>query len=533
MKRIFTIINYLLLVSFIIFSFLACQNKNSMEEQQFLPTEITVKEDKFIDNYGREIILNGINVVSKSKSQGYIPEGGSELYKNLKKWGVNSIRLIIIWDRLEPEPGIYNEDYLNEIDELVELAKQNDLHVVLDMHQDLFSVKYSDGAPEWATLDEGKTHTTGAIWSDAYMMSEAVQTSFDNFWLNKNVTDGIGLQDHYAALWKHIAKRYANNSTIIGYDIMNEPFPGSTAIESTMILLNAYGQLIYSLTGEVLTEKDLIDMWGDEKKRMEALDILSTKENYHQVISQLFELNSTFEITKLQPFYQKVSNAIRTVDENHILFLEHSYYGNTGVLSSISRVSLSDGKPDPLVAYAPHGYDLVTDTESVSSASNERVAYIYGQIKLKGEQLNMPIWLGEWGAFYKSTSSAPVAKDATNLIEKHLFGNAYWSYFKGIENVPYFQKALLRPYPMATNGKLISYSNNTDNSEFSMEWQENGTNDEPTIIYVPHISKIQKEDLVKLKAAKIQKIIDSDAGYFLIPSVKKKEKRNLSLHFNL
>lgn len=58
-------------------------------------------------------------------------------------------------DRLEPEPGVYNEDYLKEIDERIQWAEQNNLFVVLDMHQDLFSVKYSDGAPEWATLDEG------------------------------------------------------------------------------------------------------------------------------------------------------------------------------------------------------------------------------------------------------------------------------------------------------------------------------------------------------------------------------------------
>ena len=57
------------------------------------------------------------------------------------------------------------------------------------MHQDLYSVLYADGAPKWATLTEGKPHKTGDIWSEAYMLSEAVQNAFDNFWANTSVSN--------------------------------------------------------------------------------------------------------------------------------------------------------------------------------------------------------------------------------------------------------------------------------------------------------------------------------------------------------
>lgn len=524
------IMNFCNLILFL-FIFLGCKSNSQslLNNKLILPTSITVYGDQFVDNLGRQVVLNGINIVSKSKEEGYIFQSGPELYENLQKWGVNCIRFIIIWDRLEPEPGVFNEDYLKEIDERIKWAGENNVFVVLDMHQDLYSVKYSDGAPEWATLDEGKTHTTGAIWSDAYMMSEAVQTSFDNFWLNKPASDGIGIQDHYAALWKHIAKRYANNKTIIGYDIMNEPFPGSSALQSTMVLLTAYGQLHYKLTGEILSEEQLVAMWGDEKNRMEALKILSTEENYHYVFSQLFDLNKEFETKQLQPMYQKVSNAIRAVDSQHILFLEHSYYGNTGVGSSIERVSLADGTQDPFVAYAPHGYDLVTDTDNVALASNERVAYIYNQIKKKGEALKMPVWLGEWGAFYGNSKSViPVAKSAIALIEENLFGNAYWSYDPGTENLSYFKDVLVRSYPVSVNGELINYRNDFEISSFTMEWNESIENKAPTIVYVPQLSKIKNENSV---AFEIQKIKDSDAGYVIIPSNQKGDKRELTLLF--
>lgn len=441
MKKLQT---FLFLFSLILF-FPACQSK---QEANPVPTSITVQGNRFVDNLGRQVILNGINVVSKKKEEGYIFKGGEDFYANLAKWGFNSIRFIIIWDRLEPKPGVYNEEYLKEIDQRIQWAGDNGIFVILDMHQDLFSVKYSDGAPDWATLDEGKSHQTGAIWSDAYMLSEAVQTAFDNFWNNKPASDGVGVQDHYANLWKHIAKRYANNPTVIGYDIMNEPFVGSVGAMAMPALLHGYGKLVYSLTGRIMEEEELVNVWGGEESRTEALKLLSTKENYGPVIDALTEINYQFETTKLQTMYQKVASAIREVDQNHVLFLEHSYFSNMGVKSGIERVELADGTPDPLVAYAPHCYDLVTDTKDAAAAQSERVEFIFNRIKQKGEQLNMPVWLGEWGAYYShSEAIVPVAQYAVGLIEKNLFGQAYWSYDPGTENMEYFKNALLRVIP--------------------------------------------------------------------------------------
>ncbi len=506
----------------------ACEKIQKENEQTILPTQITVKGDKFVDNNGRHVILNGINVVNKSKKDDYLFEGGAEFYANLKKWGFNSIRLVIIWDGLEPEPGVYNETYLKAIDQRIQWAADNDLFVILDMHQDLFSLKYSDGAPIWATLDEGKPHTEGAIWSDAYMLSEAVQTAFDNFWANKPAPDGVGVQDHYANLWKHIAQRYANNPTVIGYDIMNEPFPGTAAQHAMPAMLEAYAKVIYSLTGKMLTEEELEQTWGEADKRTEALKILSTKDNYAPVIDALYDSNREFESTHLQAMYQKVSRAIREVDTTHILFLEHSYFSNTGVKSSIERVLLADGTPDPLVAYAPHGYDLVTDTEAAAAANSERVAFIYERIREKGQQLGMPIWLGEWGAYYShSEGIVPVARYAVSLIEEHLLGNAYWSYDSGSEKLDYFQQALLRPYPAYTSGNLLRYQYNHTTQQFLMEWEEHQEKvKSPTVIYIPRLSELKEA-----ASYQIEKIAHSDAAWILIPTEGKGNKRKLVLQF--
>ena len=373
-------LTFLILTGINISLFTSCQNAKNTEKINVNPSEITVRGDRFIDNHGREVILNGINVVSKNKEEGYRVQGGPDFYANLKKWGFNSIRFIIIWDGLEPEPGVYNEDYLKEIDKRIKWAGENGLFVILDMHQDLFSVKYADGAPEWGTLDEGKEHITGDVWSDAYMMSPAVQTAFDNFWANKPAPDSLGVQDHYANLWKHLAERYANNPTVIGYDLMNEPFPGSQALKVMPAILKAYGELVYERTGKRQSMEQLAETWSNVEKRTEALKLLNNKKDFAKVIDALQPLAHSFETEKLQPFYEKIARAIRKVDTTKTLFLEHSYYGNMGVKSSIERTTLPNGEPDPLVAYAPHGYDLVTDTENAADASASRVAFIYNRI---------------------------------------------------------------------------------------------------------------------------------------------------------
>jgi endoglycosylceramidase len=407
---------------------------------------IKIEGQKFVDADGRHIIFKGINYISKSKNEKYLPPHGPEIFQQFSKWGFNCIRLGIIWDGLEPEPGNYNEEYLLEIDKRIQWAGENGIYVFLDMHQDLFGSKFSDGAPDWATLDEGLPHYTGAVWSDSYLISLAVQTAFDNFWKNAPAPDGIGLQDHYANLWKHIAKRYASNSTVIGYDIMNEPFMGSQANEVMPKMLMAYAQVLVEETGqEPPSVEELAAIWGAEESRTEALNFIASKERFSKVVDAVYELNADFEKNQLQPFYQKVADAIREVDKKHILFLEHSYFSNTGVSSAIEPTKMADGSTDPLVAYAAHGYDLVVDTKEVENPSYERVEFIFERINETGKRMNVPVMIGEWGAFSgKSDKMVETALQVVNIFEKFSFSNTYWAYYDGIGDEPYFQKAIVR-----------------------------------------------------------------------------------------
>lgn len=482
---------------------------------------LQIEGNHFVDSHGRQVILNGINYISKSPEENYMRSDDPELFRVFRDEGINVLRLGIIWDGLEPEPGQYNEAYLEEIDKRIEWAAENDIYVFLDMHQDLYSVKYGDGAPEWATLDEDLPHVTGDVWSDAYLMSPAVQTSFDNFWNNTPAEDGVGIQDRFAQLWRHIAERYAENETIIGYDIFNEPFIGSDAQYVMPILLTAFAGVYAEETGVILSEEELGAMWADVDQRLEVLKFLEDRDRFAAVVDELYDFHAKFDHEKLQPMYQRVADAIREVDTNHFLLLEHGYFSNMGVLSAIEPVRRKDGTVDPGVVYAAHGYDLVVDTEGAEDPSYDRVDFIFDRIHETGQRMNVPVLVGEWGAYYTDSEGlVEPAQQIVEIFEKYHFGQTYWSYYDGVRDAPYYQKALLRSYPASVAGELISYGNSEEGPGRYFEWKEDLSITEPTLIYLPDVDAISIEE-IKDSAGKnaemeIQKL-GARAGYLVVP----------------
>ncbi|HYY23139.1 MAG TPA: hypothetical protein VE780_14800, partial [Thermoleophilaceae bacterium] len=55
----------------------------------------------------------------------------------------------------------------------------------------------------------------------------ALIRAFDRFWANSPGPGGVGLQDRLAAAWRHVAARFSSERRLVGYDLLNEPWPGS------------------------------------------------------------------------------------------------------------------------------------------------------------------------------------------------------------------------------------------------------------------------------------------------------------------
>ena len=181
------------------------------------------------DADGRSAVLRGANLSGHHKWAPYVSFHQPEDYVRLRAdWGLNSIRFLMVWAAIEPEPGVYDEAYLDEVALRLQWAREAGLLVVLDMHQDLYGEGFigGDGAPPW-TCDAA--HYDAFVPRDPWFLGyqdENVIACVDGFWTSE------ALQASYAAAWRHVAARFAAEPAVIGFDVMNEPHWGSYSIWS-------------------------------------------------------------------------------------------------------------------------------------------------------------------------------------------------------------------------------------------------------------------------------------------------------------
>ncbi len=452
---------------------------------------LEVRDGRFVDHSGRHVILHGINIEEKSRARDYISWHGPEDYARMRQWGFNCIRFIITWDGVEPECGEYDESYLVKVDERIAWARQNGIYVMIDMHQDLWGRKqpiHGDGAPPWATFDEGKPHVPGkAVWSDAYFLSPMVQTAFDNFWANAPGPDGVGIQERFALAWRHVAARYADELAVAGYDLLNEPSPGTLLIAAALRAMPKTLEILgEDDSGDGLSLPELVERLKDPAARGELIEKVADVDAYRSFVDAAAPVFLMHERTQLQPMYQRVTDAIREVDSRHIVFLEPHIGTAGGMISRLEPVTAPDGKKDPQQALAPHAYDLTTDTRHIEQISIDRTEFILERSARNAREISMPALLGEWGAFHGTDKAVAAARASVRVLEKHLLSDTYWSFTKGIPDAPYF-KSICRPYPMAVAGVIQSYGTNPETGEFNCVWLEPPEIDADTQIYLPTV----------------------------------------------
>ena len=401
------------------------------------PGFIQASGTRFVEANGAALILHGINVENKDSKQGYLGDFGASDLDLIRSWGMNCIRLTIFWDGLEPEAGRIDRSYIERIARVIELAKARGIYVLLDMHQDLYSVKFSDGAPLWATLDEGKVHTKGRVWSDSYVSSEAVQTAFDHFWANSPVSDGVGLQDHYARVWQAVATRFAAEPAVVGYDLMNEPAPGVDYARAQQAGTMALAQALGKRKGAKASGVDEIVASISQPDGLKQLQSwLADPGIFSAMLEGMAPVSQNFERTRLMPFYTRVARAIRQVDHKHILFLEPAILTGVGVRSALQAVTGVQGKPDTQLAFSPHCYDITTDSGPTDPAGNARLKIILSNHNDKSRQLDWPMLVGEWGAFYLDGGAAASARFITGEFNRLGSSDTYWSYERALSHSP-------------------------------------------------------------------------------------------------
>jgi aryl-phospho-beta-D-glucosidase BglC (GH1 family) len=171
----------------------------------------------------------------------------------------------VTWEAIEHQgPGLYDQQYLDYLKQLVQLAAAHDLNVFIDPHQDVWS-RYSggSGAPLWtfevAGLDPRQFSATGAalvhnvegdplakmIWytNNSKLAAATMWTLFfagNDFAPQLKVAVAEGgeslpiqdyLQQHFNAAMERVAIALQGMPNVIGFEYINEPASGYIGLE--------------------------------------------------------------------------------------------------------------------------------------------------------------------------------------------------------------------------------------------------------------------------------------------------------------
>lgn len=167
-------------------------------------------------------LFRGVNVSQRLKNPPFT-EGVTEedLYR-VRGLGMNAIRLLIFYRAVEPEEGRWNERYLQWVKDLLDLAHNLRIWVILDMHQDLYGGPFlPHGNPTWSCPEsEGVKVELLQPWFLNYL-HPVVGECFRRFF-----TDEDRIQK-FSKMWQVVALRFADHPALLGFELLNEPFPGS------------------------------------------------------------------------------------------------------------------------------------------------------------------------------------------------------------------------------------------------------------------------------------------------------------------
>lgn len=206
---------------------------------------LTVRDGRFTDGQGREVVLRGYNVSGETK----LEENGGLPFASVADartsatalralGGGNAVRFLLSWAHAEPVRGQVDTAYLAAVTEQMRAFLDAGIRVYPDFHQDLYS-RYlfeagswytGDGAPKWAVEAGSYPKESCGIclfWGQNITQNAAVRMAQYDFWHNTH-----GLQDAFLAtaqttmayLKQHLDS--AEFAGITGFDPYNEPYAG-------------------------------------------------------------------------------------------------------------------------------------------------------------------------------------------------------------------------------------------------------------------------------------------------------------------
>ncbi len=236
-------------------------------------------------------------------------------FRFMKAQGSTVVRLPLNYRHFERDeaPFQYLETGFERLNQAIDWCEQNGLYVILDLH----AVQGYQNT-DWHS-DNSTRHTM--------------------FWTHKQ------FQDRFVALWEEFARRYQNNNTVAGYNVMNEPVTNTPFGRYTSV--------------------------------------------YHpnwEVINRI---------------YRRVVRAIRAIDSEHIIFLEGDYYSSRfeGFEEPFANNLVYSSHNYTASGFGPGAYPGEISGTWWDRKKQEEVFLNHQGARFTQEN-NVPLWVGEFGSVY-------------------------------------------------------------------------------------------------------------------------------------
>jgi endoglycosylceramidase len=371
---------------------------------------------RLTDDRGRVLTLRGWNVEDKThRGEAALSAITERHFRDLRAHGFNFARLLVFWDDLEPVRGRYSERYLRKIEQVLDWAHTHRVHVLIDAHQDVFGPAFGHrGIPEWATRTDGLPFTPHPDdWFSEYF-EPAVQRAFTHLYEDPD------LRLAQARMWRVLADRFEDHPAVIGYDLINEPM------------------------GEIRDGEDL----ATAARRIEA--------------------------EQLTPMYNRLADAVRSVDRDTWLFVEPTPIVGEGVPTGLGRIE------DPRAVYAPHFYNTAMEAGADYDPSAGWIEAYEQAVTEYPARHRMPVVVGEWGPLNNSLPNmGRFYREALASLNRYSSGWAgyVWCYGGGycaVDAEGRFRtnkEQTAAPYAPAVAGKVTAEGYEPDSGTYRLSYR--------------------------------------------------------------
>ncbi|CAL8070125.1 unnamed protein product [Calicophoron daubneyi] len=187
------------------------------------------KTGAFVDEQDRVVLFRGFNSVYKSPPWYDRNMLNRTQLVMFQKWGVNVIRLGMMWAGVMPNRGTVDQKYMETMENIIDLCNEYGIYVLLDMHQDTLSTRFGgyDGLPLWLVDRFPKPPKERQYpwpyseppgqWFENYL-TYACMDCAEHLYLN---TSGAWVD--FGDFWETVAAKYGSKANVLGYEFINEP----------------------------------------------------------------------------------------------------------------------------------------------------------------------------------------------------------------------------------------------------------------------------------------------------------------------